>query len=102
MLSTILRQGLSKLQLEIDDSQQQQLLNYVQLLYKWNKAYNLTGKCTQEQLLTRHILDCLSIARYLDIDNLDTDNILDIGTGAGLPGIPLAIAFQIKNSLIDL
>ncbi len=81
-----LEQGCRELDLPLDTEQQQQLLDYVDLLHKWNKVYNLTSVRDPAQMLSRHIIDSLSILPYLDAPNL-----LDVGTGGGLPGIPAAI-----------
>ena len=70
---------------------QQKLAAYVQLLQRWNKAYNLTAVADQD-MMTHHILDSLSIAPYIE-----GQRILDIGSGAGLPGIPLAITYPDKE-----
>ena len=64
------------------------LLNYLDLLAKWNKAYNLTAVRDIAQMVPRHLLDSLAIAPHLE-----GRRFIDVGTGAGLPGIPLAIMF---------
>jgi len=79
--------GLRELGLSLDDAQQRALLAYRDLLVKWNRAYNLTAVRDPGEMVQRHLLDSLSVLAHLD--NRDT---LDVGTGAGLPGIPLAIA----------
>jgi len=81
-----LRQGCIALNLDVDDEQLAKLIAYVQLLAKWNKSFNLTSVREPEQMVSRHILDSLAIQPYLLGKSL-----LDVGTGAGLPGIPLAI-----------
>ena len=67
-------------------NQQQQLVAYVELLHKWNKAYNLTSVRDPNEMLIRHILDSIVVAPYLQ-----GTRSIDVGTGPGLPGIPLAI-----------
>lgn len=97
MLSDLLSSGLQEMSLPLDLSQKSRLLKYVELLDKWNKTYNLTAVRKPEQMVTRHLLDSLSICPYLR-----GKRILDVGTGAGLPGIPLAIAFPDKQfTLLD-
>ena len=81
-----LEQGLKQLNLEISAQAQQKLLAYLQLMLKWNKAYNLTAIRELDSMVIRHLLDSLSILPYIT-----ASPILDVGTGAGLPGIPLAI-----------
>lgn len=82
----------------LDSSQVDKLLAYLQLLIKWNKTYNLTAIREPDDMLNRHLIDSLSIAPYVE-----GDHVLDVGTGPGLPGIPLAIvipeiAFQLLDS----
>lgn len=96
-LHTILVSGLDALSLDLSDKQQQQLVDYVLLMDKWNKAYNLTSVRDPKQMMVKHILDSLAIVPFLD-----GDNIIDVGTGPGLPGMPLAIAFPDKSfTLLD-
>lgn len=82
-----LEQGLTSLGLSLDEAVRQQLIHYLQLLEKWNKAYNLTSVRKPEQMVTHHLLDSLVMIPYIK-----APRILDVGSGAGLPGIPLAIA----------
>ncbi|MBS0848020.1 16S rRNA (guanine(527)-N(7))-methyltransferase RsmG [Citrobacter sp. JGM124] len=70
----------------LSEHQQQQLVDYVALLHKWNKAYNLTSVRDPEEMLVRHIIDSIVVAPYLE-----GRRFIDVGTGPGLPGIPLAI-----------
>lgn len=79
-------QGLEALDLAVDESQQTLLLRFIKLIEKWNKAYNLTAVRDPEQMVTLHLLDSLAI-----LPHIKTQRVADIGTGAGLPGIPLAI-----------
>lgn len=86
-LAQTLREGCEALQLVIGLQQQQQLLAYLQLLERWNSVYNLTAVRDPREMLTRHLLDSLSV-----LPHLPSGALLDIGAGAGLPGIPIAIA----------
>ncbi len=92
-----LNQGCESLGLNLKDQQISQLLTYVQLLDKWNKVYNLTSVRDPQDMISRHVLDSLAILPYLSGDSL-----LDVGTGAGLPGIPVAIANpEVVVTLLD-
>ncbi len=90
-----LNDGLVVLRLNHSHVIQQLLLRYIQLLIEWNKVYNLTAIKKPEEILIKHILDSLSISIYLK-----GDSILDVGTGAGLPGIPLAIVNPDKRFVL--
>lgn len=81
-----LQKALSELKLPLSDEQQLQLLYYLQQLLFWNKAYNLTAIKDDQQALIKHIFDSLSIVPFLPAGDL-----LDIGTGAGLPAVMVAI-----------
>jgi 16S rRNA (guanine527-N7)-methyltransferase len=92
-----LQWGCDELSLSLDKRQQELLLDYLALLSKWNKTYNLTAVRDEEQIVTRHLLDSLAITPYLS-----GERFIDVGTGAGLPGVPLAIAFpQHEFHLLD-
>lgn len=82
-----LAHGLQQLRLTIPEAQQALLLEYVQLLHSWNAAYNLTAIRIPQDMVSRHILDALVALPWLGAGPF-----LDVGSGAGLPGIPLAIA----------
>lgn len=79
--------GLGELGLELEQSQVEQLLAYLDLLARWNRAYNLTAVDELPAMVDRHLLDSLSILPWIT-----GEVIVDAGTGAGLPGVPLAIA----------
>jgi len=72
--------------ISLSDQQQQQLVAYVEMLHKWNKAYNLTSVRDPNEMLVRHILDSIVVAPHLQ-----GKRFIDVGTGPGLPGIPLSI-----------
>ncbi len=92
-----LAQGLEILNLALNAPQQEALWAYLELLQKWNAVYNLTAITATEEMLTHHLLDSLAIHPHLTAQTY-----LDIGTGAGLPGIPLAIVFPEKQfTLVD-
>jgi 16S rRNA (guanine527-N7)-methyltransferase len=91
----ILVSGIGELNLKLDQSKIDQLLAYHQLLIKWNKAYNLTAVRDPTQMISRHLLDSLSLVTLID-----GQRFIDVGTGAGLPGIILAIVFP--NRQFDL
>lgn len=81
-----LQNGLNQLNIDLTENQQNQLLYYLQQLLFWNKAYNLTAIKQPEMALIKHILDSLSI-----LPHLPNGNLLDIGTGGGLPSVIIAI-----------
>ena len=93
----LLQSGLKKLSLTLSPEQVDSLLDYLALLVKWNRAYNLTAVRDSAEMVAKHLLDSLSIAPYITAERY-----LDVGTGAGLPGIPLAICYPHKQfELLD-
>ncbi len=96
-LRAVLRDGASRLGLAVDEAAQQSMLDYLALLGEWNRAYNLTAVKDPMQQVTHHLLDSLSVLPWLH-----GKRVADIGTGAGLPGIPLAIVQPEKQfTLLD-
>jgi 16S rRNA (guanine527-N7)-methyltransferase len=85
--------GARQLGVELTEFQHEQLLAYLALLIKWNKAYNLTAVRNPDEMVSRHLLDSLSIVPYIGADA----SWLDVGSGGGMPGIPLAILFPEKQ-----
>ncbi len=94
-----LAQGAQQLGVQLSEQQQQLLLQYLGLLIKWNKAYNLTAVRNPDEMVSRHLLDSLSVVTYVSQGG---DNWLDVGSGGGMPGVPLAIVFpERKFTLLD-
>ena len=83
--SDLLGGGLSSLGLDL--SHKPALVEYLDLLQKWNKPFNLTAVRSKREMVIKHLLDSLSVMPYLEL----VRRVCDVGTGAGLPGIPLAI-----------
>lgn len=94
----ILQQGIEAQDLSIDDEYLPKLIEFVSILHKWNKVYNLTAVRDKNTMLTRHILDSLTLLPFIEVSH----RIADLGSGGGLPGIPLAICYpDIHFTLID-
>jgi 16S rRNA (guanine527-N7)-methyltransferase len=85
-LESRLDNGLEQLNLHLDQRARTRLLDYIALLHKWNKVYNLTAVREPQKMVTQHILDSLAILPYIA-----GQSVADVGSGAGLPGIPLAV-----------
>ncbi len=81
-----LAQLIAQTDLEVTEQQAEQLVGYVALLHKWNKAYNLTSVRDPNEMLVKHIMDSIAVSTHLR-----GERFIDVGTGPGLPGIPLAI-----------
>ena len=94
-----LAQGARELGVTLAALQHEQLLAYLALLIKWNKAYNLTAVRNPDEMVSRHLLDSLSVVPF--VESLG-DNWLDVGSGGGMPGVPLAIMFPERRfTLLD-
>lgn len=83
--------GLAYAGLEVSDAQQQKLIEYLSLLQKWNQVHNLTAVKDMADMITLHLLDSLVVKPILDRTEYIAKTLLDVGSGAGFPGIPLAL-----------
>jgi len=94
-LTLKLQKLIAQTSLQISDQQIQLLIQYVELLHKWNKAYNLTSVRDPQDMLIKHIMDSLMVGEVLQ-----GKSFIDVGTGPGLPGIPLAILYPERNFVL--
>ena len=97
-LSEGLANGLVELRIDVPESEQVRLIQYLGLIEKWNKVHNLTAIRDPQQMLAHHLLDSLAVLPHLET----VRSLIDVGSGAGLPGIPLAIARpELTVALLD-
>jgi 16S rRNA (guanine527-N7)-methyltransferase len=92
---TQLQTGIDDLGLNLPENTAHKLLDYMALLIKWNKAYNLTAIVEPHEIITHHFLDSLSLVPYIK-----GQSVLDVGSGAGFPGIPCALALPEKRFVL--
>ena len=96
-LEETLKAGIEKLELENKDNLYIKLLIYKDLLIKWNKVFNLISVKGVDEIVTHHFLDCLAVVPFIE-----GKNVLDVGSGAGLPGIIIGLCYPEKNiTLVD-
>ena len=99
---TRLQQAAAQLNLDLTDAQQDKLLAYLDLFARWNAAYNLSAVRDPAEMLERHIIDSLSVVNLCGTSAEDQSPLIDVGSGGGLPGIPLAIIHPERPiSLLD-
>lgn len=96
--SQIIKENMSKIGIELNNGQINQFFNYMNLLIEWNKKINLTAIIEPKEIIIKHFVDCGTIFKYIE----EKDNIIDVGTGAGFPGIPIKILNnKINITLVD-
>ena len=99
-MTHLLKEKLGDLEINLTDRMLEQFDLYYELLVEWNKMMNLTGITEYEEVLTKHFVDSISIVKVMDLNNVEW--VIDIGTGAGFPGIPLKIVYpHLKVTLLD-
>lgn len=103
-MKDILKEEIKKIGIQLDDKQIDQFLRYYELLAEWNRFMNLTAITDYKEVIQKHFVDSLSIIKAMDIEYLQSKDkqLIDIGTGAGFPGIPIKIVFpKLKITLLD-
>jgi 16S rRNA (guanine527-N7)-methyltransferase len=94
-IAELIREGLGELPFATDDELVEKSVAFIEQLARWNKAFSLTAIRSEQDMVGQHLMDSLSIAPYVT-----GTRILDVGSGAGLPGLPLAILYPDKNFIL--
>lgn len=98
----LIEQELGALSIKLSQYQTEQFYRYYQLLTQWNKIMNLTAITEPDQVVTKHFADSLALVKAIKVEEISCMNVIDVGTGAGFPGIPLKIAFpECQMTLLD-
>ena len=93
-----MNENLKELDIELSEKQLKQFYDYMNILIEWNKVMNLTNIIEPEEVIKKHFIDSLTVLKHIKED----DSIIDVGTGAGFPGIPIKIAYpKTKITLLD-
>ena len=96
----LLEQGCKDFGIELTQLQKEQFVRYYELLVEWNQVMNLTAITEFEEVLVKHFVDSLAVSGVMNVDNIT--RVIDIGTGAGFPGIPLKIVYpHLEITLLD-
>ncbi len=96
----LLRNSAASIGVELNDTQIAQFIKYYEILVEWNSFMNLTGITEYEEVVQKHFVDSLVLSKAIDVDQIES--LIDVGTGAGFPGIPLKIAYpHLQVTLLD-
>ena len=95
-------EGTRELGIVLSEKQMEQFYRYYELLVEWNKVMNLTGITELEEVVSKHFIDSLALVKAVPLQDGRRASAIDVGTGAGFPGLPLKIAFpNLKITLLD-
>ena len=99
-MNNFLKEKMQEIHVELDDGQVKQFYRFYEMLVEWNKFMNLTGITEYKEIVEKHFVDSVSIVKTIDLKSVK--KIIDVGTGAGFPGIPLKIVYpHLEVVLLD-